>query len=203
MKFKVCGLTRLEDALLAVEYGATAIGVIIGAKSKRKISLGQARNILEYVPSSCLKVGVVADAPLTEVQELARVLRLDLVQLHGRESPAYCQALGWPAVKAWPVVQADQQLLLQELQPYLSLVEAILLDNRCGGSGTSFDWTLLKGLELPRPVWIAGGLKEENIPQLLDIYRPWLLDINSGVETRPGLKDPEKIARIAALLRRC
>ncbi|AVX20393.1 phosphoribosylanthranilate isomerase [Carboxydocella thermautotrophica] len=202
LKFKVCGLTRVEDAEKAVYLGANAIGVIIGAESKRRVSLEQARAILEKVPSSCWKVGVVADVPVTEAYNLARDLNLDLLQLHGRESPAYCSALKWPAVKAWSVVYRDGSQLRKELEPFLQVVEAILLDNNRGGSGQNFDWTVLQNLRLPKPVWIAGGLNAENIPKLLEIFQPDLVDVNSGVESQPGIKDAEKMARVAAIIRR-
>lgn len=193
---KVCGLTRPEDAAAAFQAGAVYGGLIFVASSPRHVTTSQARTVMAGAPLRY--VGVFRDAPLAEIVEAASSLQLAAVQLHGHEDDATVAALReqLPATcqiwKAQPVGDTLPPLALP-------LVDRVLLDNDQGGSGQSFNWSLLQGQSLQQ-VLLAGGLKPDNIAQAAKFGAAGL-DVNSGVESQPGIKDSQKIAAVFQTLR--
>jgi phosphoribosylanthranilate isomerase len=202
-RIKVCGITGLDDARSAVAAGADALGFIFVEQSPRHSDPERVREIVRRLPPFVNAVGVFVDADPTHVEEIAHYCRLDLVQLHGSESPDYCRNLSIGVVKAFRV---GPGFSASHLVPYVEGVRAFLLDTyhpeMAGGTGKTFDWDLLRGIgAVSRPVILAGGLKPENVVSAIERVRPYAVDVNSGVEWAPGRKDAERIERFVRLVR--
>jgi len=198
---KICGLTRPEDAAAAVEAGADALGVIF-APSKRRVSVEGASAVLAGVPDSVERFGVFVDAPLEDVSRAIEACGLTGVQLSGNESPAYCDRIGVPVVKAFHV---GTDFGLQTLEPYRAHVAALLLDTyvsgKAGGTSQTFDWQAIGGLPGWAPTFVAGGLDPENVSACIAALHPYGVDVSSGVETAPGIKDHSLIRAFCAAVR--
>lgn len=195
MRVKICGLTRPEDAALAEAAGADAIGLIFAPSSKRQVTLAQALEVTAALGPLVTRVGVFRDQPLEEVQRVAGALRLDAVQLHGREDAAYAAALreGWRVIKA---VAFSAALARSWLEAFPA--DAFLLDGLRPGSGAAFDWGRAAWLKGHPRLILAGGLTAENAAEAARALEPYALDVASGVESAPGVKDPEKVRRFVA-----
>lgn len=197
VRVKICGIRAPEDALIAVDAGADAIGVIL-AKARRQVTPEQARAIVAAIPPFVTPVGVFVDAVVDEVDRLARSLGLAAVQLHGDESPEACESLrerGHRVIKAFRIAgQVDRALLAR-----YRAASAILLDTHVpgvmGGSGQTFTWAAAAGLSADRRLIVAGGLDPDNVTAALDLLQPYAVDVTSGVERqgRDGRKDPVKV----------
>lgn len=195
---KICGLTRVEDALHAAACGADLLGMIFVPASPRRVSVDRAAEIAQAVRAtySCgspLLVGVFVDAPAEHVRQISAQCGLDLVQLHGDESPAYAASLGMPYILARRVGRPGALGDLYRYHPW-----AYLLDSydpaRAGGSGAAWTWTRMEdSLPAGARLILAGGLMPENVQEGLRAVRPWGVDVASGVEERPGIKDPAHV----------
>jgi phosphoribosylanthranilate isomerase len=194
VRIKICGITNLDDALMAAALGAHALGFIFHPKSPRKVAPEDARQIIRQLPPLVLSVGVFVDVPLAAVQEVAARVGLDWVQLHGTESPEYCRNLGRRVIKGFRVQDAGS---LAELGRYQGAVQAFLLDTykkgQAGGTGEVFDWHLAREARQSGPIILAGGLTAANVAQAIVTAQPQAVDVASGVEAAPGRKDPEKL----------
>jgi phosphoribosylanthranilate isomerase len=199
VRIKICGITNLEDALLAAELGADALGFIFYAKSPRYVAPEAAREIIAQLPPFVAAVGVFVDEPAAVVQELAVRVRLDWVQLHGQESPDYCRNLGRKVIKGFRIQDEDS---LRRLAGYQGAAQALLLDTykkgQVGGTGTAFDWRLAREARQYGRIILAGGLNPENVAQAIEVAGPDAVDTASGTEAAPGKKDP---ARLRAFFR--
>jgi len=191
VKVKICGIRDEETALAAVAAGADALGFVF-APGLRQVDRKLARVICTKLPPFVSRVGVFVDAPAGVVQETAAYCGLDVVQLHGSETPEYCRQLKYKVVKAFRVRDAG---FMEKINYYRC--SAVLLDTYvpglAGGTGRSFDWRLARLPALNRPVILAGGLNPDNIRRALAEAGPYAVDVSSGVETR-GKKDLEKIS---------
>jgi phosphoribosylanthranilate isomerase len=194
IRIKICGITNLEDALLAVELGADALGFIFYPKSPRKVAPETAREIIAQLPPFVASVGVFVNEAAAVVQELAAKVRLDWVQLHGQESPGYCRGLGRRVIKGFRI---KDEISLKELAPYQGAVQAFLLDTykkgQLGGTGETFNWRLAREAKKYGRIILAGGLTPENVAQAIAIALPAGVDTASGIEAAPGKKDPAKL----------
>ncbi len=190
-KVKICGLMQLEHVQVAVESGADAVGFVF-AKSHRRVTMEQAKKLATAVPSHVLKIGVFVNEPLDEVERIAREVPLDLVQLHGDETPDYARSVSLPTIKALSITcEEDVQKAAQYDVDYF-LFDAPGVEFR-GGSGHSFDWTLLAQSKISLDkVILAGGLTEVNINRAIERVQPFMVDVSSGVETEKQ-KDSNKI----------
>jgi len=191
VKIKVCGITNAEDASMAVQLGADALGFIF-AKSPRRIRPEKARNIIQKMPPFVTTVGVFVDQDLGTIRKIMGLCGLDMVQLHGDETPAFCRKLAPHAVKAFRLKDA---LSLKPMASYRGKVRALLLDTFqegvAGGTGATFDWSLAReAVGLGMPVILSGGLGPSNIQQAVRMVKPYAVDVNSGIEKSPGKKDP-------------
>lgn len=204
-RVKMCGTTRAEDALAAVRYGVDALGFIFYAKSPRYISPDDAAEIIKELPPLIDRVGVFVNAPLEEVV-VAAGAGLSYLQLHGNESVEYCldvlQRLPFCGIiKAFRV---GEQSCREDFTPYNECVDAFLLDTYVqgakGGTGKIFDWSILERLKLQRPFFLAGGLSSENVVSAIREVQPFAVDINSGVESQPGIKDHARLAELLKLV---
>jgi len=194
---KICGLTRVEDAAAAAEAGADMVGFVF-APSPRTVSVASAREMSRAVSGAgTLKVGVFVDAEAGFVRWTVEETGLDLVQLHGRESPAYCRSLPVGVIKA---VRVKDNSSLEEAKPYLETVRFLLLDSwrpgLPGGTGLTFDWSLAEGVGKCGVPWLlAGGLHAGNVAQAVAACRPDGVDVSGGVEAEPGVKDHQLMRR--------
>ncbi|WP_269471894.1 phosphoribosylanthranilate isomerase [Methylomusa anaerophila] len=196
----MCGVSSLATAVTAKECGADYIGFVF-APSRRRIAIPDACNIAREV-KGIGKVGVFVNAPIYELLEIARQCRLDYVQLHGDESPAYCQKVNIPFIKA---VRVNNELTAAYLAQYQA--DYILLDSyvpgRQGGTGITFDWNKTKDLrrKVDTPIIVAGGLTVSNVAEAIGTLLPAGIDVSGGVETN-GQKDDDKIKCFVAAARR-
>lgn len=191
---KICGITRADDAAAAARYGADAIGFVFYAKSPRNVAAATAAAIVARLPPFMSAVGLFVNSSAAEVESVLDQVRLDLLQFHGEEPPAFCAQFGVPYIKA-ARVRADLDLV-QYARDYAAARGLILdafVDGTHGGTGTSFDWSLVPR-DLPLPVVLSGGLNAANVAQAIRRVAPWAVDVSSGVEASPGIKDAQKIA---------
>jgi phosphoribosylanthranilate isomerase len=192
VKVKVCGTTRLKDALLAVECGADAIGFIFYKKSPRCVSVKTAKEICSKLPPFVLRVGVFVNETADRINRIADRCGLDAVQLHGDESPAFCKKIRVRLIKA---VRVKDSGSLRGLSRYP--VDGFLLDtykeDQWGGTGKVFDWELAARAKKYGPVILAGGLNPRNVKAAIQKVKPYGVDVSSGVEQSPGKKDPKKV----------
>ena len=192
VKIKICGMTQLKDALFAIEQGADAVGFIFYKKSPRSTTMKAVRDIILKLPPLAGTVGVFVDETVERVNKVADYCGLDMVQLHGDESPAFCRKIHRRVIKAFRVKDFQS---IKKLRKYS--VSGFLLDtfsdNLHGGTGKTFDWNLVLPAKKIGPVILAGGLTPSNIRQAVSQVRPYGVDVCSGVEKSPGVKDPEKV----------
>ncbi|HYR02988.1 MAG TPA: phosphoribosylanthranilate isomerase [Syntrophobacteria bacterium] len=202
LRVKICGITNLEDASFAVRLGVHALGFIL-SPSPRQVSPEAVREIVRGIPPLVQTVGVFVNEAPSRVREIMGFCGLDLAQLHGDESPADCEALTPRAIKA---LRLRDESSLAVAATYRGKVRAVLLDSyvkgRRGGTGTTLDWDLAaRGLELGIPVILAGGLNPGNVRRAVSVVRPFAIDVNSGVEERPGRKSPALMDRLMEVVR--
>jgi phosphoribosylanthranilate isomerase len=194
VRIKICGITNLEDALLAAELGADALGFIFYPKSPRHVDPEAARAIIAHLPPFVAAVGVFVDEAAAVVQELAAKVGLDWVQLHGQESPGYCRNLGRKVIKGFRIRDEDS---LRQLADYQGAAQALLLDTykkgQVGGTGEIFDWHLAREAKKYGSIILAGGLTPDNVAQAIATAKPAAVDAASGTEAAPGKKDPAKL----------
>ena len=195
---KICGITKVEDAQCAVKAGADALGFMFWHMSTRKLDPSFAAEIARTLPSTVRRVGVFVNEPREEMARMADAVGLDLLQLHGDEPPEALEGLPRPAIKA---VRVGKGFASEEAMRYASKAAGILVDTRLpgetqlpGGTGVSFDWSLVRGLAERVPfLMLAGGLDPLNVAEAIRAVRPHAVDVSSGVESLPGRKDPEKV----------
>lgn len=200
-RIKICGLTSASDAAAAVAAGADAVGVVL-APSPREVSIDQACRVLAGVPAFVTRVGVFVDAAPEFVARAVARVGLDAVQFHGDESPERCASAPWPVLKAFRVGTVFDT---DTVEPYRGLVDAVLLDTydpqQHGGTGKTFSWHI--ACEFPgwAPVLLAGGLTPDNVGAAVRQVHPFAVDVSSGVESAPGIKDHDKIEAFARAVR--
>jgi phosphoribosylanthranilate isomerase len=192
MFVKICGITRLEDAQAAVEAGANAVGFVFWPKSPRRVDVERAREIASALPEDVTTVGVFVDQPLNDVNDVARRVGLRAVQLHGSEDGEYVRAMTRPVIKAVAVVGSEAP----DVNAWPSDV-TVLLDVhdpvKKGGTGKTIDWTVAASVASRRNVLLAGGLTPQNVGDAIARVRPYGIDVSSGVEVEPGIKDHRRI----------
>lgn len=192
-KVKICGLKEVQHVKAAVSAGADAIGFVF-APSKRLVSIAQAHELAKHVPDGVLKIGVFVNPTAEELRTAVESVPLDYVQYHGEEAPNFIREQGYPSIKALSVRSAEDVHEAARYDVDYYLFDAPGTDFK-GGSGHTFDWTLLETAGIPKDKLIlAGGLKLENISQAVSLVTPFMVDVSSGVET-DGVKDIEKIER--------
>ncbi|HYQ49143.1 MAG: phosphoribosylanthranilate isomerase [Pseudomonas sp.] len=193
VRSKICGITRIEDALAAAEAGADAIGFVFYAKSPRAVDVRQARAIIAELPPFVTTVGLFVNASRCELNEILEVVPLDLLQFHGDETPADCEGYQRPWIKALRVRPGDD---LEAACQLYSGARGILLDTYVagvpGGTGEAFDWSLVPA-RLSKPIILAGGLSAANVGQAIAQVRPYAVDVSGGVEQAKGIKSAAKI----------
>ena len=207
-RIKMCGITRKKDAEAGVEAGVDALGFIFHEKSPRNVKPDFVRQLVSYLPPFVDCVGVFVDKQLEEVEELVEYCGLSHAQLHGSESPKYCERLERfaPPVRVIKAFRIGDKSKAPDFSPYDSVACGYLLDTyvkgNAGGTGETFNWQIIDQLQLKRPLILAGGLTPENILDAIQSVKPFAVDVNSGVESEPGIKDHGKIADLFMVLRK-
>ncbi len=200
VKVKICGITNLEDALMAVEAGADALGFVFFQGSSRHISPDAAAEVIRRLPPFVQTVGLFVNEEAATVNLLADRCGLDIVQLHGDESPEYCTEIRRRIIKAFRVKDG---VSLDALPQYR--VAACLLDTwspaAYGGTGTTFNWDIAARAAASRRIILAGGLTPENVAEAIAAVSPCAVDVSSGVESAPGKKDAGKVSRFISATR--
>lgn len=194
VKVKICGITNLEDAVMAVEAGADALGFVFFQGSSRNIAPEHAAAIIRHLPPFVQTVGLFVNAEPADVNEIVGRCRLDIVQLHGEESPDYCRAVTRRIIKAFRVKDASS---LDAMADYH--VAGWLLDawspSAHGGTGTTFNWDIAAHAAATRSIILAGGLTPDNVAGAVAAVKPYAVDVSSGVESAPGKKDAGLVGR--------
>lgn len=202
-RIKVCGLTREEDVALAVEAGAHAVGFVHVEASRRFVSAERLAALCGAAGPMTTRVAVVADLSLDAAVALAESCPLDALQLHGSEGASYLAALRGrlrPGVSLYKAVRVDSEAAIAAARALSPLVDALVLDSG-GGTGEPFDWSLAEGLAWEAPLVLAGGLHAGNVGEAIRRLAPFAVDVASGVEVAPGLKDPERLGAFVAAVR--
>ena len=193
-RVKFCGFTHQDDVAQAVALGADALGFVFYGPSSRYVSPEHAQTLTRFVPAFVTRVGLFVNEEAETVQRIFEIARLNLIQYHGEESPEFCDAIGLPYIKAFRVRKGMD--LRTEMDRYPN-ASGFLLDayvkGQPGGTGERFDWELIP--QSHAPIILAGGLTPDNAKDAIDQVAPWALDVSGGIETKPGRKDPDKMAR--------
>ena len=201
-RIKICGITRVEDALAAAACAADAIGLVFYEPSPRHVSIAQAGRLVAALPPFVSVVGLFVDAPAALVREVLAQVPLDLLQFHGAENPEYCAQFGRPYLKA---IRVKCGVDLLQCAADFSGAKALLLDAHVeglpGGTGVCFDWQLIPP-GLPCTVILSGGLDAENVAAAILQVRPYAVDVSSGVELSKGIKSAAKIAALVNEVKR-
>lgn len=191
-KVKICGITNLDDALAAVEFGADAIGFGFVPNTPRYIESAKAAEIIARLPPFVTTVGLFVNDSQEHIKQIANQCKLNVLQLHGQESPDFCLQFNRKVIKAFRVKDQESLTVLPKYT-----VSAYLLDTyvkgTMGGTGVTFDWRLALDAKKYGPVILAGGLNPENVAKAIQQVRPYGVDVSSGVEAEPGKKDHGKI----------
>ncbi|MDP8233236.1 MAG: phosphoribosylanthranilate isomerase [Candidatus Saelkia tenebricola] len=201
VRIKFCGFTNTEDALAASRLGISAIGFVFAKTSPRYITPLKAAEIISHLAPFVLRVGVFLNSDIPEIEEIASVCKLDVIQLHGDEPPEFCRKVQgrYRCIKA---LRVKGEELLDIISEY-NFLDAILLDsykkNVAGGTGEIFDWDIARrARKFEIPIILSGGLNPDNIKKAIEEVNPYAVDISSGIESSPGIKDHELMAKFVA-----
>ena len=192
-KVKVCGITRRDDALLAADLGASAVGFVFWPRSPRYVEPEAAAAISRELPADVAPIGVFVDAPVDDVRRIAAEVGLAAVQLHGDEPPTLCDGLPYRVLKAVPVVGAATHDAADRVPSRVTVLLDARDPIRKGGTGRPVDWSVAAGVAVRRRIFLAGGLRPENVGEALRVVRPYGIDVSSGVEAEPGRKDAGRL----------
>ncbi len=191
VKVKICGITRSDDAIFACDYGADALGFVFYNKSPMYITPERAGSIIKKLPPSIEKVGVFVNESPDRINNIIENTGLTTVQLHGEELPEFMKAIKAPVIRAVRIRDKDDIKIMVQYS-----VTAFLLDSftqNYGGSGRRFDWDIAIEAKKFGRIILSGGLTPENVAEAIRIVQPWGVDVSSGVELKPGVKDREKV----------
>lgn len=201
-RVKICGITRPDDGVEAALLGVDAIGLVFYEKSPRNITIEQAKVICESLPAFVSVVSLFMDPDESQVQRVLDVCSIDLIQFHGKETAEFCQSFERPFIKA--VGMADSEALEKNIRQYIS-AKALLLDSHAsgdaGGTGETFDWDSIPQ-QYRQNIILAGGLKPDNVVEAIRQVRPFAVDLSSGVESEPGIKDAKLMAQLMKEIKR-
>lgn len=197
VNLKICGITNLDDAVVATEAGADALGFVFYKKSKRYIEPLKAREVIDRLPPFVSTVGVFVNESIPDLIEVQRIAGFDIFQLHGDETAEFCSNLGRPYIKA---IRVDNKLDSQFINSFNTsyLLFDTFSDIEYGGSGKKFNWELLDNIRLDdKFVILSGGLNISNVKKAIKKTNPYAVDVSSGVEKSPGIKDHKKLKAFA------
>ena len=194
VKIKVCGITNLEDAVKSISAGCDALGFVFYKKSPRYIEPEKAREIIKHLPPHIVKMGVFANARENNVKRIAKLCGLDVLQFHGNESPEFCSRFkDCRIIKAFRVKSKLDLRDILKYKPFAYLFDTFV-ESKMGGTGKKFDWKLIRHIcDIKQPIFLSGGLTEDNVKDAIEYIKPDWVDVSSSVEVRPGKKDHRKV----------
>ncbi len=201
-RMKFCGMRSLPDIEAAFAAGADAVGFVFHRASRRHVEAQDVRSWLADAPPLLHRVFLFMDAPVSDVEEVLSVVQPDYLQFHGEESPEYCEQFALPWIKALPMGNPEQaeSMLKAHASASMFLADSHGGAERSGGSGKTFDWDRIE--MLPARTLIAGGLDPDNVGALVRQWRPWAVDVSSGIEDTPGCKSARRMEAFAQAVRR-
>jgi phosphoribosylanthranilate isomerase len=201
-RIKFCGMTRAEDVRLACDLGVDAVGLIFAARSPRRLDPSQARALRSQLPPFVAVVALFMDNAIAEIQTIVQIVKPTLLQFHGEETPQDCAGFGLPYLKAVPMGAAADTF---DYAARYTQAAGFVLDSHAageaGGSGRRFDWGTIPR-DFTRPLLLAGGLTPDNVYDAVRTVRPYAVDVSSGIESAPGIKDAQRMRRFVAQVRR-
>ena len=200
VRIKICGITRYEDARIAANLGVDALGFIFHPASPRYVHPSAVREIVRQLPPFVSRVGIFVNASESAMSETAQVAGLDTIQLHGDESPACAERLPLPVIKAFSI-RSDSDLSILDTYRVAGYLLDTWDESVRGGSGKTFDWGIAEKAARSYTTILAGGLGPTNIREALDAVNPYGVDVNSGVEISPGVKNPAKMKDVISLVK--
>lgn len=190
VKAKICGLTRTADLDVAIDAGADAVGFVF-AMSPRRLEAEDGARLSEHAAGHVVRVGLFMDQDAHEVQRILDAVDLDLLQFHGQENNVFCRGFGLPFLKAVSMLDESAERAILSYPD----AEGVLLDSHApggaGGTGRTFDWN--RQVTSDKPLWLAGGLNPDNVAEAVRRFQPYAVDVSSGVENAPGLKDEARV----------
>lgn len=193
-RVKFCGLMHKEDVVRAVKLGVDALGFVFYAPSSRSVTPDHAAILTSSVPAFVTRVGLFVNEQPESIQKVFERTRLNLIQYHGDESPEFCDAVGLPFIKAFRVrPEIDIETEMDRYPNASGFLLDTYVKGQPGGTGERFDWGLIP--QSDAPIILAGGLSPDNVKDAIERVAPWALDVSGGIETKPGRKDPDKMAR--------
>lgn len=199
-KIKICGITNMEDAQAAADFGADALGFIFYKESKRYVDPQVVKSIISSLPPFITTVGVFVNQALDEISQIKKTTGIQVAQLHGDETSEFASSLSIDVIK---VIRVKDKSDLDKVAQYSA--QAILFDTysdqEYGGTGESFDWEILNNLLSEKKIILSGGLNPENVLEAVQIVRPYAVDVSSGVEDTPGKKDHTKIKKFIGAIK--
>lgn len=194
VRVKICGITNSEDAQAAVELGADALGFVF-AKSSRRVTKEQAKDIIEKLPPFVSPVGVFVDEEVKTIKDICDFCGVHTVQLHGNEDPLYIHDLtGYKIIKAFRIKEEDDLVCLSQYKPHAFLLDSYV-KGVMGGTGVAFNWEIARQAHKYGAIILSGGLTPENVKEAIQVVKPYAVDVSSGVEASPGKKDKALIKR--------
>ena len=201
-RVKICGITRPEDAVQAANLGVDALGLVFYAKSPRNIEVQQAQEICQVLPGFVTTVALFLNPQASRVNQVLESVNIDLLQFHGTETAAFCESFNKPYIKALGIQGVDD---IEALFKEYSSARSVLLDShgagKAGGTGEIFDWAAIPS-NLRRKIVLAGGLTPNNVAEAIEQVRPYAVDLSSGVESAPGIKDSILMERLMSEVKR-
>jgi phosphoribosylanthranilate isomerase len=200
-KIKICGITTNSDAICASMFGADALGFVFYPKSPRYIDTKKATLIIKELPPFINRVGLFVNPSKEEVFETLESCGLDIIQLHGDETPEFCESLPKRVIKAIRIKDASDLYLISKYKNCSGILLDSFSNNSYGGTGRTFSWNLVKEVQTNKSIILAGGLNEKNIKNAILELRPYGVDVSSGVESSPGRKDHQKMKNFIRIVK--
>ena len=197
VKIKICGITNKDDAILAAQLGASALGFIFYKKSPRYVSPFKVRKMIEELPPFVVPVGVFVNQNEGEVRDIVNFCGISTIQFHGDETPQYCRRFSkYKVIKAFRLKEDFDWKILTEYKTVSAYLFDTYQEDQYGGSGKTFNWDFLKGRKFDKPIILAGGLNPQNIFCAIETVNPYAVDVSSGVENSPGIKDENLLTEL-------
>lgn len=202
VKVKICGITNLEDARASIDAGCDALGFVFYKKSPRYITPRKASQIIKQLPRHIFQIGVFVDVKEKMIKQIAKICNLDMLQFHGNESPEFCQRFkNYKIIKAFRIKNRIDKKNLLKYKTFAYLFDTFS-KSKLGGTGKNFNWKLIRHLDkIKRPIFLSGGLNENNVKEAIEIINPDWVDVSTSVELRPGKKDQRKIREFIKIVR--
>lgn len=204
IKVKICGITNQDDAVASVEAGCDALGFLFYNKSPRAITPAEAASIIKNLPKQVIKIGVFVNEKESIVRRIAKLCKLDILQFHGEESAEYCRKFaGYKIIKVFRIRNKMDLSKVMKYKVFAYLFDTYVKGKK-GGTGKQFNWSMVSHLEgVKCPIFLSGGLTEENVKKAIKTVHPQWVDASSSLECKPGIKDHKRVKRFVGIAKKC